>query len=74
MVLDIYLKCLRKKGMSITPETVKALYSTNAILQRMGYIHSFKYDGARMWNSKSAKKQLDLSFRSAGSAQRFKDF
>ena len=73
MVLDIYLKCLRNKGMSNTPETVKALYSTDAILQRMGYIHSFKYDGARMWK-KSAKKQLDLSFRSAGSAQRFKDF
>ncbi len=38
MSLNIYLKCLRHKVMSITLERVKLLYSTNAILQRMGYI------------------------------------
>ncbi len=38
MILSIYLKYLRNKGMSITLETVKRLYSTNAIQQRMGYI------------------------------------
>ncbi len=47
MILDIYLKCLRNKGMTITQET--AVCSTNAILQRMNY--SFKYRGARMWNT-----------------------
>ncbi len=64
MVLNIYVKCLRNKWISITNEAVKVLYSTNAILQRMGYI-IFK---ARMWN------RLHLSFRSAGNAQQFKDF
>ena len=38
MILSIYLECLRNKGMSITLETIKPLYSTNATLQRMGYI------------------------------------
>ncbi len=31
-------------------------------------LHSFKNEGARMWN------KSDMSFRSAGSAQQFKDF
>ncbi len=31
-------------------------------------LHSFKYEGARMWN------KLDMSFRSTGSNQQFKDF
>ncbi len=32
------------------------------------WLHSFKYKGARMWD------KLDMSFRSAGSDQQFKDF
>ncbi len=43
------------------------MYSTNAILQGMGYI---KYEVARMWN----KLDTCMSFTSAGSAQQFKDF
>ena len=40
MILSIYLKCLRNKGMSITRtlEIVKLWYSTNAILPGIGYI------------------------------------
>ncbi len=53
-ILGIYLKCLRNKEMSITLRTVKPLCSTNAILQRMGYI---VFEGVRMLN------KLDMSFR-----------
>ncbi len=38
MILNIYLKCLGNKGRSITIETAKLLYNTNAILQHIGYI------------------------------------
>ena len=38
MILNMYLKCLRNKGMTIKEEIVKLLHSTNAILQRIVYI------------------------------------
>ena len=52
--------------MTITQETVNLLYSIKYNSPTYG-LHSFKYEGPRMWN------KLNLSFRSAGSAQQFTD-
>ena len=65
MILSIYVKCLRSKLMPITQEAVKFWYGPNVILQGMGYTIP-KYERARMWN------KLNLSFKSSGSARKFK--
>ncbi len=53
--------------MPITQETVNLWYNPNVILQGMDYT-VLRCEGARVWN------KLNLSFRSAGSAQKFQSF
>ncbi len=58
--LNIHLKCLRNKRDEYYTRNSKALvqYKCNSTTYKL-----YSFEGARMWN------KLDLSFRSAGSAQ-----